>query len=175
VGVVGPITRSRINQLLADGAGNSGKVPPGLLIASGIAEKLGGAPGIPEGQTLPRGIAKKLGIPTDDDNGEGDTTDPEIASLLPADDATGVAVGVDLDMTFSEVVVLGTGNITLKRGDDDSSVEEFAASSTTGTGTNVIMVNPSADLATSTEYYILVDAGAFVDGSGNQFAGISAT
>jgi len=40
VGSVGPKTLSRINELLTEGAGSSGKVPPGLLIAPGIQKKL---------------------------------------------------------------------------------------------------------------------------------------
>lgn len=40
VGSVGPKTLSKINELLAEGAGSSGKVPPGLLIAPGIQKKL---------------------------------------------------------------------------------------------------------------------------------------
>jgi peptidoglycan hydrolase-like protein with peptidoglycan-binding domain len=40
VGNVGPKTMSKINELLTEGAGNSGKVPPGLLIAPGIQKKI---------------------------------------------------------------------------------------------------------------------------------------
>jgi len=61
VGNVGPKILAKINEFLAEGAGNSGHVPPGLLIASGIRKKLGGT--IPQplpGQILPPGIAKKL-------------------------------------------------------------------------------------------------------------------
>ncbi len=61
VGQVGPKTLSRINEILTAGAGESGKVPPGLLIAPGIRKKLCGI--IPQplpGQTLPPGIENKL-------------------------------------------------------------------------------------------------------------------
>ncbi|MCX6759551.1 MAG: peptidoglycan-binding protein [Candidatus Nealsonbacteria bacterium] len=40
VGNVGPKTMWRINELLTEGAGSSGKVPPGLLRAPGIQKKL---------------------------------------------------------------------------------------------------------------------------------------
>ena len=40
VGLVGPKTLAKINELLTEGAGSSGKVPPGLLIAPGIQKKL---------------------------------------------------------------------------------------------------------------------------------------
>ncbi len=40
VGAVGPKTLSKINELLTEGAGKSGKIPPGLLTAPGIQKKL---------------------------------------------------------------------------------------------------------------------------------------
>jgi len=40
VGEVGPKTLSKINELLTEGAGKSGKIPPGLLTAPGIQKKL---------------------------------------------------------------------------------------------------------------------------------------
>src|SRR4030043_197106 len=43
-GNVGPKTLSKINELLTEGAGKSGKVPPGLLTAPGIQKKLCKAP-----------------------------------------------------------------------------------------------------------------------------------
>jgi len=64
-GTVGPKTLSKINELLKEGAGSSGKVPPGLLIAPGIRKKLGGM--VPQplpGQILPPGIEKKIGTTT---------------------------------------------------------------------------------------------------------------
>jgi peptidoglycan hydrolase-like protein with peptidoglycan-binding domain len=64
-GVVGSKTLSKINELLEEGAGSSGKVPPGLLIAPGIRKKIGYEPEVPEGQKLPPGIQKKL------DGGDG--------------------------------------------------------------------------------------------------------
>lgn len=40
LGVVGPKTISKINELLTEGAGKSGVIPPGLLTAPGIEKKL---------------------------------------------------------------------------------------------------------------------------------------
>ncbi len=81
VGMVGPKTLSRINELLEVGVGESGKVPPGLLIAPGIRKKLGFEPKPLPGQELPPGIAKKLGeeVPADD------TTPPIISSVSAID------------------------------------------------------------------------------------------
>jgi len=86
VGLVGPKTLSKINQLLEEGAGSSGKVPPGLLIAPGIRKKLGFEPQPLPGQVLPPGIAKKLGdgTPTPPE----DTTAPIISELSAIDTTT---------------------------------------------------------------------------------------
>ena len=79
VGVVGPKTLARINELLEEGAGESGKVPPGLLIAPGIRKKLDFEPQPLPGQKLPPGIAKKLnGEPTSPDE---DVTPPVISEI----------------------------------------------------------------------------------------------
>jgi peptidoglycan hydrolase-like protein with peptidoglycan-binding domain len=86
VGVVGPKTLARINELLAEGAGESGKVPPGLLIAPGIRKKLGFEPQPLPGQELPPGIAKKLdGEPTPPDE---DVTPPVISEVTATDITT---------------------------------------------------------------------------------------
>ena len=62
VGLVGPKTLAKINELLTEGAGSSGKVPPGLLIAPGIKKKISFVPQPLPGQELPPGIAKKLEV-----------------------------------------------------------------------------------------------------------------
>ena len=60
-GQVGPKTLAKINELLAEGAGQSGHVPPGLLIAPGIRKKVDLEILKPlPGQILPPGIAKKI-------------------------------------------------------------------------------------------------------------------
>lgn len=84
VGLVGPKTLSKINELLTEGAGSSGKVPPGLLIAPGIRKKISFMQPLP-GQKLPPGIAKKLPSVTST-NGNGtttpDTTAPVISEIM---------------------------------------------------------------------------------------------
>ena len=104
-----------------------------------------------------------------------DTTDPT-ATLSPVDDATGVAVNADLIMTFDEVVDAEVGGtITIKNDSDDSTVETFTIPSerVTGTGTNTITINPTANLDLETSYYVQVDATAFDDTSENSYAGIT--
>jgi len=175
VGEVGPITRRKLNELLTTGAGKSGKVPPGLLIAPGIAKKLGGSPAIPTGQKLPPGIAKKLNIPDPDDgdDGEDDITDPIVNIFSPLDDATDVAVDTNLVITFSETVVAGTGSITVTALPGDILFESTDVASSIGTGTDTITIDLVGVLAFSTEYYVQIDATAFDDTAGNSYAGIA--
>jgi len=82
-GFVGPKTLSKINELLKEGAGSSGKVPPGLLVAPGIRKKLGYAPEAPEGQDLPPGIEKKLD--DDEEDEDEDSESPFISDISVLD------------------------------------------------------------------------------------------
>jgi hypothetical protein len=153
VGVVGPITRSKINSLLVDGAGKSGKVPPGFLIAPGIRKKLGEAPPVPAGQKLPPGIAKKLGVgtttpPDDDGNGE----DPDVMAPVISD------VAATSTLATSSMVTWTTDEVA------DSKVWysmvtpiDTAATSTMMVSDSALVIAHSLDLsdltATSTYYY----------------------
>ncbi len=108
-----------------------------------------------------------------------DTTAPTLSSSSPADNATAVAVASNIVLTFSENVALGTGSITIKKSSDDTTVEAFdvATSTLTTISGAVLTINPTASLANSTEYYLLIDATAVTDTAGtpNPYAGISST
>ena len=89
-----------------------------------------------------------------------------------------VAESTNIVLNFSESVDVESGNITIKKTSDDSTVETFNVATSgqvTGTGTSQITVNPSVTLDSSTEYYVLIDATAFDDSAGNSYAGISST
>lgn len=100
-----------------------------------------------------------------------DTLAPTLSSVSPADETTGVAVGADLVLTFSEAVVAGVGNITIASG---SSVMTLAAA---GPGVTIagsrVTINPASDFAYGSTYSVTVDANAFADAAGNAFAGVS--
>jgi peptidoglycan hydrolase-like protein with peptidoglycan-binding domain len=106
-----------------------------------------------------------------------DTSAPTVNSLSPVDNATSVSVDANLVITFDESVDVETGNITIKKTSDDTTVETIDVTSVqvTGTGTTTITVNPSVTLGSETEYYVLIDATAFDDAAGNSYAGISST
>jgi len=92
VGLVGPKTLAKINELLKVGAGASGKVPPGLLIAPGIRKKLGFEPQPLSGQKLPPGIEKKLGEEEEEEEEEEDIVPPVISGISVLDVTTSSAM-----------------------------------------------------------------------------------
>ncbi|MDD5041488.1 MAG: DUF2341 domain-containing protein [Candidatus Peribacteraceae bacterium] len=105
---------------------------------------------------------------------------PEIATLSPLDGANSVAVDANLSITFDKEVIPQSGalnDIIIKRSSDDSIVETIDAQSAqvAGSGTTTITINPTADFAAFTNYYVQIGANAFDDTSGNSFAGISDT
>ncbi|ERN43024.1 putative extracellular nuclease [Rubidibacter lacunae KORDI 51-2] len=104
-----------------------------------------------------------------------DTTPPAIASLTPSDDATDVAIGADLEISFNENVQRGTGNLLLKLLSDDSVVETFdaASSSQLSISNGTVAIDPTSELLASTGYYVEIASGAIEDTSSNAFAGIS--
>ena len=106
-----------------------------------------------------------------------DVQNPTLSSSSPADDATDVARDANIILNFSESVDVESGNITIKKTSDDSTIETIDVTSgqVTGTGTSKITINPSSDLFGGSEYYVLIDATAFDDSAGNSYAGISST
>jgi methionine-rich copper-binding protein CopC len=97
---------------------------------------------------------------------------PTVTTFTPADNATTVAVAANFVVTFSEAVQKGTGNIVIKKVSDNSVVEtiDVTSANVTVTGSSVT-INPVADLAQSTDYYVEIAAGAIKDIAGNNYAG----
>lgn len=104
-----------------------------------------------------------------------DSAAPSVSTLSPADNATSVSTTANLVITFDENVDVETGNISIYKSSDDSLVEAIDVTSglVTGTGTNIITINPSVTFEESTQYYVQVAATAFDDPSSNSYAGIS--
>ncbi|MDC1273303.1 Ig-like domain-containing protein [Pelagibacteraceae bacterium] len=104
-----------------------------------------------------------------------DTTNPTLSSTSPADDATNVIKDGTIVLNFSENVVVGSGNITIKIASSDVSIETIEVNNpeVTGSGTSQITINPQTNWGQNTEYYVLIDGTAFDDASGNSYAGIS--
>ncbi len=98
-------------------------------------------------------------------------------TFSPADDATNVALDANIVLTFSEAMDVESGDITIKKTSGDTTIETIDVTSgqVTGTGTTTITINPSSDLEQNTEYYVLIDATAFDDGSDASYAGVTST
>jgi hypothetical protein len=108
-----------------------------------------------------------------------DTTPPTVSTLSPLDNATAVVPSSNLVVTFSEPVQKGTaGDVQILRVSDNEAVYSVpvtdASISVSGA---VVTINPPANLAGSTDYYVNIAAGAFRDLATvpNDFAGITGT
>ncbi len=104
-------------------------------------------------------------------------TTPTLSSSVPADNATGISIDANIVLTFSEPMDVESGNIEIYKTSDNSLVEtiDVTSSQVTGTGTTAITINPSSDFEYNVEYYVLIDATAFDDGSDASYAGITST
>ena len=100
---------------------------------------------------------------------------PSLSSSNPSDNATGVAADTNIILNFSESVDAESGNISIYKSVDGSLVEEIdvTGGQVSGSGSAQITINPSSDLESGVEYYILIDSTAFDDSSSNSYAGIS--
>ena len=123
----------------------------------------------------------KLFVTGDDGNDINEYTlscssDPSLSSSSPSDDGSCIATDADIVLTFSEAVDVESGNITIKKTSDDSTVEtiDVTGGQVSGTGTSTITINPT-DFTSGVEYYVLIDSTAFDDSSDNSYAGISST
>ncbi len=107
----------------------------------------------------------------------GDTGNPTLSSSNPSDNAIDVSRDANIVLNFNEIVDVESGNITIytTTGNTVFEVIDVTSANVTGTGTNQIIINPSSRFEASTEYYILIDATAFDDNTGNSYAGISST
>ena len=101
---------------------------------------------------------------------------PEITSISPAAGALAVPPDGNLVATFSEAVVAGSGNIQLWQSGGTSPLESFnvATSPQITFSGSTLTIDPSANLAANTFYYVLIASTAVVDTSGvKAFAGIT--
>ncbi len=105
-----------------------------------------------------------------------DNLAPTVVTLIPADGSTTATTTQNLVITFSEPIVIGTGNITIKLTTGNSTVEtiDVTSASVTVSGTTVT-IDPVSDLLANTGYYINIPNTAFKDAANNFYVGISTT
>ena len=105
-----------------------------------------------------------------------DTVAPTVSTFSPADATTSVAIGSNIVVTFSEAIQFGTGNIEIHSG---SATGTLLASYVAGSSSNLtisgstLTINPTSDLAYSTQYFVTFASGAIKDSAGNSYAGIT--
>ncbi len=106
-----------------------------------------------------------------------DITAPVVSTFNPSDGASGIAVGSNITLTFSEAIQKGVGNIEIRSGSATGTlVESFAAASSnrlTFSG-STLTIDPTNDLANGTQYFITFASGSVRDLAGNNYAGTSA-
>ena len=105
-----------------------------------------------------------------------DTTAPTLSATTPADNATGVAVGSNLALTFNESVQAGSGNIEIynANGTIAKTIAVTDGTQVSFSG-NQLTVNPTTDLAAGSGYYVRMSSGVVRDLANNNFAGISSS
>ncbi|MCU6792872.1 S-layer homology domain-containing protein [Paenibacillus sp. WQ 127069] len=105
--------------------------------------------------------------------GTSDTTTPTVTQ------ATYTAISAlkpHLKLTFSENVKAVAGkNMVLKKALDDSTIVTINAGDTNQVSVSgaTILIDPAAVLSYGTNYYVLIDSGAFKDIANNNFAGFA--
>jgi endonuclease I/methionine-rich copper-binding protein CopC len=106
---------------------------------------------------------------------ETDSNSPSITEYAPENGTTSVSLTANLTLSFNEKVQEGTGNIVIKRYNDDSEFETLSAVNNprvTFTN-NKVLINPEAKFEEGTKYYVTIDNGVITDASSNSFDGIS--
>ncbi|WP_026955534.1 MBG domain-containing protein [Algoriphagus vanfongensis] len=115
-------------------------------------------------------------VPTGANNNEYtlDNTAPTVTALSPGDNATDVSLNSDFVITFNEDVVANSGNLTVHRVSDDGVVRNFDVTNgaLVSIAGGVVTFTNTSDLNVGTEYYVILDNGAFQDEAGNAFGGI---
>jgi len=110
---------------------------------------------------------------TNDSSSVAVVIDSELPTLLssdPLDNSKSAKLDQNIILEFSEDVTAGSGQIKLFDGNDEL-VEAFTVSSSIISGSTVTL-NPSADFASRSAYYIQIPTTAFMDTAGNNYAGI---
>ena len=103
-----------------------------------------------------------------------DTAAPIVSSFSPTDGVTDVAVGSNINLIFNEAIQKGAGPIFLRSGSVNGAIiEQFdvATSARITTSGSTLTIDPTNNLANSTQYFLTFASGTIRDFSGNNYAG----
>lgn len=92
-----------------------------------------------------------------DTSASADVTAPSVASIVPADDATGIAITDNIVITLTDDDLLESSmdaNSVVLIDDSDDSI--IAATRTWASGAKTITLNPTASLSAATKYRVVV-------------------
>jgi len=101
---------------------------------------------------------------------------PIVSFFSPVDGASGVMLGSNITATFSEAIQRGTGLIQLRSGSATGVVvESFDAIASNrlsiSSDGRTLTIDPTANLANNTQYFVTFASGAIRDLAGNAYAG----
>jgi predicted extracellular nuclease len=106
-----------------------------------------------------------------------DTTAPTVTTFAPTDGAPNVVASSNVALTFNEAIALGAGTIEIRSGSATGTiVESFnaATSSRLAVSGSTLTIDPTSNLASGTQYFVVIPSGAIRDTAGNAYAGTSA-
>ncbi len=101
----------------------------------------------------------------------GDETAPTVTSFTPPDAATGIAIGSNITVTFSEPIQSGSGTIVLKTTAGAVVASYPSTSPNLAFSGSTLTLNPTANLQPYTSYTVEIAAGSIQDLAGNPYAG----
>ncbi|MDO9554448.1 chitobiase/beta-hexosaminidase C-terminal domain-containing protein [Rhodonellum sp.] len=99
---------------------------------------------------------------------------PMIAAVSPSSGAEEINIGTDLEITFDEKIIKGQGNIFLYKSDGTLARTIAVTDAAVTINQNSVSI-ALEELEAATSYYVLIEAGAFVDLFNNAFGGIQAS
>ncbi|MDQ1770077.1 T9SS type A sorting domain-containing protein [Labilibaculum sp. A4] len=103
-----------------------------------------------------------------------DTESPAITELSPVNNSIGVSLTANLIIKFNEDIKEGTGSVTIKRYNDETTFETLTIPSARLTYSgNQLLINSEAKYEEGVRYYVVIDNGVVTDASSNAFDGIS--
>ncbi len=163
-------------------ANNGGAVQTIAILSGSNAINAGTSTGAPatDARGFGHGGSTDIGAYESSDNGSFNFS----GVVSPANGVVDVPVNYDLVIDFGEAVTaVAAKNIVIYRQSDNAILETIAATDSskvtfsTGIGgaNSKITINPTANFAGTTGYYVLIDSGAFKDGANKTFNGISST
>ena len=100
-----------------------------------------------------------------------DTTPPTVSAYNPVQLATGVPVASNIVLTFSEAVKLGAGLIEVHSGSAAGALVATNTSELLTVSGNQLTINPNANLANNTDYYVTLASGSITDLANNPYSG----